>query len=201
MSTHSDAQNKYVTIEEYLQLEEYSEVKHEYAGGSIVEMPGAKYNHHLVGSNTLAILSNVLALPQPTCKVLMDGMKYFIPAFDSILYPDLIVICGTPVFYKDREDVLMNPKVIIEVLSDSTRHYDRGQKFEMYSSIGSMEEYVLIEPDQPLVEVFFAINKEENTWKISRYRNLEEHVYLHSLDVNLLMKDIYKRIDFSSSPT
>lgn len=67
----------------------------------------------------------------------------------------------------------MNPKVIIEVLSDSTQHYDRGQKFEMYSSIDSMEEYVLIEPDQPLVEVFFAINKEENTWKISRYRNLE----------------------------
>jgi Uma2 family endonuclease len=166
-----------------------------------VEMPGAQYGHNVITSNTNALLWHALASSDTECTLLSSDMKIHIPAYNSILYPDLSIMCGLPIFYQGRKDVLTNPKVIIEVLSKSTQAYDRGKKFEKYSSVDSFEEYVLIEQDQPLVEVFFAINKEENTWKISRYRNLEEHIYLHSLDVNILMKDIYKRIDFSSSLT
>lgn len=199
MSMEPDVKKKHATIEEYLQLEEYSEVKHEYRGGSIVEMPGAKYGHQVIGSNTLALLSNALKHAQAPCRVLMDGMKFFIPDHASIVYPDISIICGDPVFYKKREDVLLNPKVIVEVLSDSTQHYDRGEKFEMYSSIESMEEYVLIEQDQLLVEVFFAVNKAENTWKISRYRGLEDQVLLDSLNISLLLKDIYEHVKLPGS--
>lgn len=196
MSTKPEVKKDYITIEEYLQLEEYSAVKHEYSGGSIVEIPGAKYGHNVITSNTNAVLWHTLATSNTECAVLSSDMKIHIPLHSSILYPDLSIICEEPNFYKGRKDVLTNPKVIIEVLSESTQAYDRGKKFEKYSSLHSMEEYVLIEQDQPLVEVFFAIKKEENIWKISRYHKLEEEVKLHSLDIRFSLRDIYKHIKF-----
>jgi Uma2 family endonuclease len=106
-------------------------------------------------------------------------------------------MCGEPLFYQGRKDVLTNPKVIIEVLSKSTQAYDRGKKFEKYSSVNSVEEYVLIGQDQPLVEVFLAVKKEEDIWKISRYHKFEEEIKLHSVGIRFPLKDIYKHIEFS----
>jgi Uma2 family endonuclease len=197
MSTDSDAQKKYMTMEEYLQLEEYSEVKHEYNGGSIVEMPGAQYRHNVITSNTNALLWQALASHDTECTLLSSDMKIHIPAHNSILYPDLSIMCGEPLFYQGRKDVLTNPKVIIEVLSKSTQAYDRGKKFEKYSSVNSVEEYVLIGQDQPLVEVFLAVKKEEDIWKISRYHKFEEEIKLHSVGIRFPLKDIYKHIEFS----
>ena len=85
-------------------------------------------------------------------------------------------------------------KVVIEVLSESTQAYDRGEKFEKYSSIDSLEEYVLVAQDRPYVEIFFAVNKEEGLWKISRYNGLEEEVKIHSLGLKFSLKDIYKQV-------
>ncbi len=197
MSTPSGAKNKYVTIEEYLQLEEYSQVKHEYLGGSIVEMPGAKYGHNIITSNINATLWQALSSAEDNCKVLSSDMKVLISPHNNILYPDLSIVCGDPVFFMDRKDVLTNPKVIIEVLSESTQAYDRGEKFEQYSSIESMKEYVLVTQDHALVEVFTSIDIKENSWKINRYHHLEEKALLRSLGVSISLYDIYRHIEFS----
>ncbi len=196
MPPELEAQKKYATIEEYLQIEEYSTVKHEYLGGTIVEMPGAKYSHNLINANIIRILGNILEVKYPDCKVLTSDMKIHISTSNSIVYPDACVLCGQPIFYKNRKDLLSNPAIIIEILSESTQAYDRGEKFEKYTSLDSLEEYILISQDEPLIEVFSLIKREEYLWKIRRYRDLEEEVKLYALDIGFKTMEVFKNIDF-----
>lgn len=198
MSSETRASKQYATIDEYLEMEEYSQVKHEYRKGRVVEMPGAKYEHNLVGANTVVVLGNLLSNAAPACKILSSDMKIHIPTHNSILYPDLSVLCGKPEFYKGRRDVLTNPTLLVEVLSESTQAYDRGDKFEKYSSIDSFAEYLLIAQDRPFVEVFYLVKKEENLWKIDRYYDIEDEVKLHSLGINFPVRELYKNVTFSS---
>ncbi len=197
MSTKPGTKPQYITIEEYLQLEEYAERKHEYLGGSIVEMPGAMYAHNLISSNIIFLLRNLLAVSNADCRVLPCDMKIHIPFYNNVLYPDVSVHCGEPAFFRDRKDVLTNPKVIVEVLSKSTEAYDRGEKFEKYSSLESVEEYVIVAQDRPFMETFFAQKKEENLWKIDRYYDLKDQVNIRSLDIHFPLADVYQNITFS----
>lgn len=197
MSTKSETKQQYITIEEYLQLEEYAENKHEYLKGSIVEMPGAMYAHNLISSNVIFILRNLLDVSNADYRVLPCDMKIHIPFYNNILYPDVSVHFGEPAFFRGRKDVLTNPKVIFEVLPKSTEAYDRGEKFEKYSSLESIEEYVIVAQNRPFMETFFAQKKEENLWKIDRYYELQDQVHIRSLGIHFPLAEVYKNITFS----
>lgn len=123
-------------------------------------------------------------------------MKIFVPAVNRGLYPDAAVLCEIPQFYNERRDILLNPLVIVEVLSESTEAYDRGEKFNFYSTLPSFREYVLVSQDKPLVEVLYLQNPTENLWKHSLAEGLEAEVQLYSLDCKITLKDIYKRVEF-----
>lgn len=188
------AQEKLYTIEEYLALEEKAETKHEFDNGKIIEMPGAKFNHNAIIAAIIFTLMTELRSKQKNCIVLSESMKIQIPAVDSFVYPDVTVLCEKPQFYADREDVLMNPLLIVEVLSESTANYDREEKFEKYTTLPSIREYVLVSQDKPFVEAFYLHDPENELWKISHASKLEATVHLHSVDVTLKLEDIYKQV-------
>lgn len=187
-------QEKLYTIEEYLALEEKAETKHEFDNGKIIEMPGAKFNHNAIVAAIIFTLITELRSKQKNCIVLSESMKIQIPTVDSFVYPDVTVLCEKPQFYADREDVLMNPLSIVEVLSESTARYDREKKFEKYKTLASLREYVLVSQDEPFVEVFYLHDPENELWKISHASKLEATVHLHSVDVTLKLEDIYKQV-------
>lgn len=187
-------QEKLYTIEEYLALEEKAETKHEFDNGKIIEMPGEKFNHNTIAANVLFALMLAFRTQQKNCFVQTSDIKILIPAADSFVYPDVAVICEKPQFYADREDVLMNPLLIVEVLSESTARYDREKKFEKYKTLSSLREYVLVAQEEPFVEVFYLHDPENELWKISHASKLEASVQLYSIDVTLKLEDIYKQV-------
>src|SRR6476660_6052648 len=135
-----------ISEEEYLAQERAGEVRHEYRRGKIVAMVGASREHNLIaGSTYVSIYSQLRKRP---CDVYMNDMRVKIAAMGKYTYPDIIVVCGEPRFADDYVDNLLNPTVLIEVLSPSTEAYDRGEKFEHYRAIDSLREYLLIAQDR-----------------------------------------------------
>ncbi|HMO39763.1 MAG TPA: Uma2 family endonuclease [Saprospiraceae bacterium] len=187
-------QEKLYTIEEYLALEEKSEQKHEFDKGKIIEMPGAKFHHNVIAAKMIAALVISFKDKQKNCNVLGSDMKIYIPAANSFVYPDVLVLCDSPQFYNNREDVLMNPLLVVEVLSESTANYDREEKFAKYTTLPSLREYVLISQDKPFVEAFYLHDPENELWKISHAATLEALLYLHSIDTTIRLSDIYPQV-------
>src|SRR6202012_6265077 len=138
------AKRKY-SIEEYLEMENAATEKHEYYKGEIFAMSGAKHQHNLVAGNIYAPLKNKLR--DKPCKPLNSDSRIHIEKNTLFTYPDISVVCGDPVFLNDDEWNLLNPTVIIEVLSPSTQNYDRGDKFNLYRDIPTLKEYILGEPE------------------------------------------------------
>ncbi len=145
-----------MTPQEYLRFERASEVKHEFYNGEIFAITDASENHNVVAGNTFAALHSQLR--QRPCKLYPGDMRVHIPATGLYTYPDVTVVCGTPQFDDKEFDTLLNPTVIIEVLSPSTEKYDRGKKFEHYRSIPSLREYVLIAQDEMRVQLYTLRN-------------------------------------------
>jgi Uma2 family endonuclease len=187
---------KRYTLEEYLNLEETSEVKHEFHNGKRIEMPGGKLNHNAISMNIGFVLIQAIDTAQKNCLVLSSDMKIYIPAANRGVYPDTAVLCETPQFYNNRQDMLLNPLLIVEVLSESTEGYDRGEKFNYYSTLPSFREYVLVSQDKPQIEVLYLQNPAENLWKHARAEGLEAEVQLYSLDCKIALKEVYKRVVF-----
>ncbi len=202
MTVFAPALERLYTLEEYLALEETSMLKHEFHAGKRIEMPGGKFNHNVISGNVITVINNALDAVQKNCHVLSSDMKIFIPAARRALYPDAAVLCETPEFYADRRDVLLNPLLIVEVLSESTEAYDRGEKFNYYSTLSAFREYVLIAQDKPLVEALYLQNPAENLWKRSVAEGLEATLTLYSIGCTIALRDIYKRIEWEApAPT
>ncbi|MBL7816624.1 MAG: Uma2 family endonuclease [Saprospiraceae bacterium] len=183
------------SLREYLEKEEKSVYKHEFHNGKIIRMPGGKFNHNAISSNLVAALKYLVKpLPQKFW-VINSDQKIYIEAADKVLYPDALVICEQPEFWEDREDLIVNPLVIVEVLSKSTAKYDRGAKFFIYETIPSFKEYVLVEQDSPLVETWFR--ETPTTWIKSQETNLNNAILLRSLGVSVNLVDIYENISFT----
>ena len=138
--------------QEYLELERASPIRHEYADGEIFAMSGGTIEHSAVAANLLRELGN--GLLGRGCRVLTADMRIKIPKSGRYVYPDASVVCARPEFVDEKRDTLLNPRLIIEVLSDSTEAYDRGDKFAQYRSVASFEEYVLASQKEPKLEVF-----------------------------------------------
>jgi Uma2 family endonuclease len=181
---------KLFTSAEYLEFERQSEVKHELIDGEIYEMAGATKSHNLTAGNVFRELS--LQLLERECNAYGSDMRVKITATERYTYPDVVAVCGEEVFEDTTEDTLINPMLIIEVLSKSTEGYDRGAKFEYYQTIESFSEYVLLSQEPFRVEQF--VRKTKNEWTYFEFRQAEDVVKLHSIDCELKLKDIYHKI-------
>jgi Uma2 family endonuclease len=186
--------SKVYTFEEYLRREEKSVEKHEFYQGKIIKMPGGTDIHSEIAGNMIATIK-VAVRPLPRkFKVYTSDLKIRIESLDSGVYPDALVICEQPEYWQNRHDVIVNPLVIIEVLSPSTQTYDRMGKFDLYKELPSFQEYILVSTDTFSVETRFR--EEPDLWRIKTETNIENIVNLRSLGVSISMADIYENIVF-----
>jgi Uma2 family endonuclease len=182
------------TLTEYLRREERAEELHEYYDGIITKLPMARGPHNRITMNMGTALNN--AFEKKGRNYFVEGCQQivYLPKLNIGLYPDVLVICETPQYFDDNEVLLINPLIIIEVLSKSTSKYDRTEKFEKYKTLDSFEEYVLIDPTQRYIKTHFK--EEKNLWRDSFFTETEGHLHLKSVDCTLDFAAIYKNITF-----
>jgi Uma2 family endonuclease len=183
-----------VSPAEYLEQERKAEFRSEYIEGTIVPMPGASRIHNLIGSNINRLIGNQL-IKRP-CEVYINDIKVWSPKRYS--YPDVTVVCGEPLFEDFQTEILLNPTVIFEILSPSTAMYDRGDKFASYRQLNSLQEYVLVSQHMPLVEVY---KRQGEGWYFSEVKGLDQTFSLESIQCNLLLAEIFDKVDFSQTET
>ncbi len=187
----SQGTNK-ITPEEYLEFEKNSELKHEYFDGEIFAMVGARKNHNRISTNLSRVLGNQL-LKRP-CDVFSSDMRVKVEAIEKYTYPDIVVACDKIEFLEDELDSLLNPVVIIEILSESTESYDRGLKFAHYRLIESLQEYILISQYHCQAEKFKR--DEGGIWLFSSVDEMENSVKIESIKCELPLSEIYHRVEF-----
>lgn len=178
------------THDEYFVLEDQADNKSEYYKGQIFAMSGGSINHNRISSNINALLN--VGLEETRCEAFTSNLRIFIKTHDLFTYPDISVLCGEPEFYHNRTDTITNPIVIFEVLSPSTRDYDRGQKFEFYRSIPTLCDYVIIHQEKVAIEHHHKVGL--NRWLLTEYTNLDENLVIESIDFALPIRRIYARV-------
>lgn len=184
----------YYSPEEYLELEVNSEERHEYIDGQIIQMTGGTPNHNQITGNLYAAI--LFALKRQPYRVFVTDQRLWIPNRRILTYPDVMVV-RTPLEYQEgRRDTLINPIFIAEVLSKSTKSYDRDEKFAAYRSIPSFQEYILIDQYKMHVEQYFKT--ENNKWIFSEFEDGEESLNLASVPCQVLLGDIYDKVDFNA---
>lgn len=185
------------TLAEFLRREERSQELNEYYNGLIIKKPMARHSHNIIGLNTATALN--MAFLSTNKNYIVSGLQQlvYLPELNFGLYPDVIVIAEKPKFWDSNEILLLNPIVIIEVLSRSTRKYDRTEKFTEYKTIPSFQEYVLIDQNKYHVETRFR--EEPNLWRDMVLTELTDSVYLKSLDCSISMNHIYRNIEFTKA--
>ena len=185
---------KIYTLQEYLARETQSPQKNEFYNGQISPMPGSKFKHNEISANMISLVKwAIKPLPQKF-RVITSDQKIYIEAENMAVYPDVLVICEEPEYWNKREDLIVNPLLIVEVLSRSTRKYDKGDKFMLYQLLPSFKEYVLIEQNKPCVESWYQ--QSDNTWNRLIVNGLESKMELRSLGVRIALEDIYENIVF-----
>ncbi|MBF0225787.1 MAG: Uma2 family endonuclease [Desulfobacterales bacterium] len=184
-----------ISPEEYLDLERVSAIKSEYFDGEVFAMAGASREHNQISANIVRVLGNHL-LEKP-CSVFSSDMKVKIWQIEKYTYPDIVVVCGNEEYDDENNDILLNPIVIIEILSDSTEAYDRGDKFSHYQLIDSFSEYILVSQYFCKIEKFSR--QKDETWIYSKYNNMEDIVSIESVKCELPISEIYRKVNFSQS--
>ncbi len=183
---------KLYSREEYLILEEQAEYKSEYEYGKIKAMSGGTINHGIIGANISLAMGNSENIRTGDCILINSEVKVFVEKADAYVYPDAMVICGNIQSHDLDEQAVVNPTLVVEVLSKSTEGYDRGRKFQKYQSLSSFKEYMLIDQYIPLVDVIYR--KDAQSWKMVTTIGLDKSVYLNTLDCYIPMKDIYRNV-------
>jgi Uma2 family endonuclease len=182
-----------LSLEAYRNLETSAETKHEYHDGEIIEMTGGSINHNSILINLIVLLK--LALRGTNYRLQSSDLRLWIPQYNRGLYPDLMIIAGEPLFSDNRNDEILNPCLIIEVLSPSTSGYDRGDKFRYYRSIPQLNQYLLVSQEEILIESYSKTS--ENNWLLQEYTPARGIISLDSLGISLNLADIYEGIDFN----
>ena len=181
------------TLEEYLEIDHTSEEKIEFWDGHIFTLAGASEIHNQIQFNCTLALGNKLR--GRNCRVYPSDMRIKVPTYPPYRYADLSALCGNRIIEKlGKQELLTNPSVIIEVLSDSTADFDRGYKFTYYKSIESFTEYILIAQDRPHVSQF--VKQAENSWVNHEFNDINETFLLESLDCQLALTEIYENVEF-----
>lgn len=193
--TNAQKQPKLYSPEEYLALEEEAEYKSEYLAGQIYAMAGGSANHDRISSDINAILN--VGLRSTPCESFSSDLRILVNESGLYTYSDTMVICGPIDFATNRNDTVTNPVVIVEVLSNSTKNYDRGEKFQLYRAIPSFRDYVLIHQDQVFIEYY---HKEEHSrWVLREFNDINATLRLHAIDFDISLRDIYARVDWLSA--
>ncbi len=180
----------FVTPEEYLERERRAEYKSEYYQGEVFAMSGASRNHVMIVSNLVFALHT--ALGGTGCLVFPSDLRVHVPAVGLFTYPDVSVVCGEEELLDEEFDTLLNPVLLVEVLSPSTESYDRGTKFAFYRSIASLREYALVSQRQKMVEVFRK--NEEGLWVLHEFDEARNDVALASVGCALRLDDLYANV-------
>lgn len=189
MSSHAAAR---ITAEEYLVLERQASYKSEYFQGEIFAMAGASRRHNLISLNIGAELR--AQLKQRPCEVYTSDMRVKIPRTGLYTYPDVVVVCGEPAFEDAEVDTLLNPTLLVEVLSPSTADYDRGGKFEQYRTVPAVQEYLLVAQAQ--CHVVHYTRQPDNAWRLTETSDFQAQLHLPSIGCVLALSEVYARVRF-----
>jgi len=193
----SSVPKTYLTPEQYLEIERKAECKSEYFQGEMFAMAGASPAHIGVVFNTILAIGPQLR--SRSCRGFSSDMRVHIPATGLYTYPDVIAVCGKPQFRDGQPDSLLNPTLIVEVLSPSTEAYDRGRKFEHYRSLDSLREYLLISSERVSTDLF--TRQPDGRWLLSSADRLDASIELQTIGGTLALADLYADIGFDSPPT
>ena len=185
----------FLTPQEYLARERQAETKSEYLRGEVFAMSGASREHNLIAGNVNRELTQQLR--ERECEVYQGDMRVNVSPTGLYTYPDLTVVCGEPAFEDAEVDTLLNPRVLVEVLSPSTADYDRGRKFIHYRRLPSLHEYVLISQHRPLVEHYVRQGQDE--WLLTEQSSLQDTLVLPSIQCQLPLSEIYLKVRFASA--
>lgn len=183
-----------VSIEDYFRAEDKSIHKHEYHNGLIKKMAGGTFNHDNLAGKAITLIN--LFLEENDLAYLVNGSdtKIRIEQYNKFVYPDAVVICEKPEFYQNRKDTITNPLLIVEVLSDSTKEYDRTIKYEYYRTIPSFKEYVLVHQDTKHVSVY--TKQTDNTWIVRDYDGDDATAILYAIhECPLPLKRLYRGLE------
>jgi Uma2 family endonuclease len=189
-------QKTFLTQEQYLEIERKAEFKSEYYQGEMFAMAGAKEGHNLVVGNVHGELRQQLR-PRP-CRAYMSDMRVRVSPSGFYTYPDVTIVCGEPQFLDEQRDTLLNPNLIVEVLSPSTEAYDRGRKFKHYRSVESINQYLLVSSEQIGAELF--TRQPDGSWHLITVSRLEDWLDLQSVGCRLALADVYQKVDLTDSP-
>jgi Uma2 family endonuclease len=181
--------------QDYRDREAIAETRHEYHNGEIIEMPGGSIDHSRIAGSLYALFEDLL--DPDAFEAFNSDLRLWIPEVNHGVYPDVMVIAGSPVLNGDRTDEILNPTLIAEVLSPSTSSYDRGDKFAAYRTIPSLCEYLLIEQSTSLVEHYWKTD--DHRWHLEEIRDLEASVTLQHLPATLPLAKLYRRVNFTTA--
>jgi len=183
----------YVTLGEYLALERKAEIRSEYITGRMFAMSGASRRHSLIAGNFYRELSSQMR-PR-ICEAHMNDMRVKVSPTGMYTYPDIVAVCGEALFEDEQIDTLVNPMVIVEVLSESTEAYDRGEKFAHYRRLETLREYVLVAQDKIRIEHY---RREGEEWILSEVSAPDATLHLGSIDCHVEIAAIYEKVEFES---
>lgn len=187
-------QDRRMTEAEYLAFERASEHKHEYLNGEVFAMAGASERHVLICASVMFALYGQF---RGRCRVYVNDMRVKVRPSGLYTYPDITVVCGHPQLEDNQLDTLLNPMLIVKVLSPSTESYDRGKKFQHYREIESLQEYVLISQDSPRIEHY--VRQDHQFWQFTDAKGLDSSIDLPSIGCTLRLADVYEQVSFDSS--
>lgn len=191
----SITKSPFVTPQEYLERERAAETKHEYYNGEIFAMSGGSPSHNQISANVSGALWQ--RLRDRDCIVYSSDQRVKVSHSGLYTYPDLTVVCGEGEFDDEVGDTLLNPKVLFEVLSPSTADYDRGGKFKHYRGLPSLQEYVMISQDRPLIEHFV---RDGERWVLTEIDSIADSLIINALECELPLAEIYLKVRFEAKP-
>lgn len=186
----------YLSPEAYLAQERKAATKSDYWDGETYALAGASEAHNLIATNlTSSLVPQFRGRP---CKVYASDMRVKAVAYGLYTYPDVVIVCGQPQFEDRESDTLINPTVLIEVLSPSTELYDRGTKFTVYRTLASLTDYLMVSQHQALVEQY--MRQPDGRWMLTTYTGLDAVVRIESVGCELCLADVYDKVEFLPAP-
>jgi Uma2 family endonuclease len=181
------------TIDEYLVIDNQSQLKNEYVNGEILAMTGGTTNHNLIAGNFYIYLR--MNLPRKKYNIFINDVRLWIARHRIYTYPDLMVIQDFPLYEGDSNTTVINPVLIVEVLSKSTKNYDQGDKFDFYRSIPDLQEYIMIDQYKYYVKQF--AKNSQNQWVLTDYESIDDILQLSSINLSVPLQNIYEEVDFT----
>lgn len=182
----------YLTPEAYLAQEEQALQRHDYYRGNVYAHAGGSVNHNRIAGNLNARFN--LSLRKTPCEAFTSDMRLLVKSHDLYTYPDAMIVCGKPEFARARNDTIVNPLVIVEVLSPSTQDYDRGQKFELYRAIPTLADYVLVHQDRVFIEYYHR--ERDGRWILTEITGVDAKLALQAVEISIPVRELYDRVDW-----